>query len=589
MTIELDPAPAGVIRHAARHEDELALDSPRGHTANLASLFAERVERHPDRTALVVPRTWDDRRVAAADELSFGALAGMVGAWQYHLRAQGVHPGDRVLVLVPPSLDLYAPALAVLASGMSLVLVDPGMSLSRARAAVATSAPAAVIFGHRARHLVTTIPELRRIPKRIPADARPSRPGAAMDIVARRSDDEAIVSFTSGSTGRPKGADRTHGLLLAQHRSLTRAFPYVDGDVDMTAWPVVVLHDLLSGIPSVLPPMRPGKFRQVPGAAALRFAAEHGVTLLNGPPAFLDSVLRTADWTGITPALRRIITGGGPVHPQLCRQVLSAFEGADGCVLYGGTEAEPISWCAMEDVIAAGGAGAGCDRPGLGGAGLLVGRPVDDIAVRIFPLDPAAPAAGPAAPSERDGTWGEVGVRGDHVLARWIAPGGGRRQLDPGAWLRTGDVARFDTDGRLWLGGRISDTVTHAGRTIHPYVVESVLDGIPGIRRSAVMQGSRGRADVYLDCTPTRDGEPQPQRAARIALDSLGLSSARLYWPARLPVDGRHNSKVDRPRLRARRGQIIAAAAVRRIVPPGAARGHRHARPVPAAPEEPRQ
>lgn len=542
-------------------------------SGNIASAFVERAARHPERAALVLPTDWNDSAVSAVEQLSYGQLAARTSAWQRQLAGAGLEPGQRVLVLLPASAELYACALAIIASGMTLVLVDAGMSMTRMRAAIDVASPDAMVGEARARRLARVIPELRRIRRVVPAESAQSAPAERVGteelpaVLDRRAEDGAIVSFTSGSTGRPKGADRTHGDLLAQHESLTAAFPYLPGDVDMTAWPVLVLHDLLSGMTSVLPPVRRGALRAVPGDATLGFAIEHGVTLLNGPPAFLAPILDAAKRRHALPALRRVVTGGGPVYPDLCRSVIAAFPRAEGHVLYGGTEAEPIAHCPMQELIDADHAGS-CGA----GAGLLVGPPVPDIELAVIGTD--TPTSSDRSIGDlvvRPGSWGEIAVCGAHVLSRWfddpqadratrVRSGGDAGRPE---FLRTGDIGRVDESGRLWLGGRVADIVEHEGRPLHPYEVEPVLDRLAGVRRSALMSSPAGGAEVFLDVDPEAGAEAAA-RLARAALPGVGLRGVTVHWPVAIPVDGRHNSKIDRPRLRARRARIVAIAAARR-------------------------
>ncbi len=544
---------------------------------NIVSSFVERATQHPGRAALVLPTEWNHNAVTAVEQLSYAQLAARTSAWQRRLAGAGLEPGHRVLVLVPASTELYACALATIASGMTVVLVDAGMSVARTRAAIDAASPDAMVGGTRARRLARMVPELRRIGCVMPTES-PTATTAELTgaeglpaVVDRRPNDGAIVSFTSGSTGRPKGADRTHGDLLAQHESLMAAFPYRPGDVDMTAWPVLVLHDLLSGTKSVLPPVRRGALRAVPGDATLGFAIEQGVTLLNGPPAFLAPILDAAKRRYAVPALRRVVTGGGPVYPDLCRSVIATFPRARGHVLYGGTEAEPIAHCPMQELIDADDTGS-CGA----GAGLLVGPAVPDIELAVIETGTPADTDGPAAGSIDDvtvtaGRWGEIAVHGAHVLSRWFddpkadratrlraGDGGERREF-----LRTGDIGRVDESGRLWLGGRVADIVEHEGRALHPYEVEPVLDRLAGVRRCALMSSPTGGAEVFLDVNP-EPGADEAVRLARAALRGMGLRGVAVHWPVAIPVDGRHNSKVDRPRLRARRARIVAAAAARR-------------------------
>jgi acyl-coenzyme A synthetase/AMP-(fatty) acid ligase len=549
---------------------------------NIAQPVLDRMADRPAHPALVVPVSWDDRRVGHAEAWTFGDLGHAVTRWRRRLAGAGVGPGHRVLLLAPPGLDFYAAALAVLADGATLVLVDRGMSLARARASVALAAPDAIVVAPSLRRLRRLLPETRRIPRVMALDegARPpaedrGRPGPPAAAAPRGPGDEAILSFTSGSTGRPKGADRTHGTLLAQHRALQAVLPYRPDDVDVSAWPVVVMHALLNGTTSVLPPVVPGRLDAVPAEALLSFAIDHGVTQLHGPPAFLRPLLQRARTRAARPALRRIVASGGPVDADLCRAVATAFPAAEGAVLYGSTEAEPVALCPMAEVVAA--ADRGDLRPG---AGLLVGRPVPEIDVRILPPAPtpapAPPTTGPAtrrdagrhhgaAGDRPDVGWGEIAFAGDHVLPRWFrdpaADASTRTPLDGKDFLRSGDVGRIDERGRLWLGGRVADAVHHGDRIVHTYEVEPVLDALDGVRRTALL-ATPGGPVLLVDTGPDR--RPVPPLVRQV-LHRAGLADIAVHGPVIIPVDGRHQSKVDRPTLRRRRRRLVAAAGVRRL------------------------
>jgi long-subunit acyl-CoA synthetase (AMP-forming) len=226
-------------------------------------------------------------------------------------------------------------------------------------------------------------------------------------------------------------------------------------------------------------------------------------------PAFLERV------TDVLPqrSLRYVVSGGAPVTPRLCRKVLAVCPGVDGRVLYGSTEAEPIAEAGFGEVAS--------DR----GEGLLVGKPVPEADVRL--------------------EQGEVWVRGAHVNRRYVNnPEANQKYKVPApdgtVWHRTGDVGRLDDRGRLWLLGRVGDAFVQAGRTIWPFPVEVALADVTGVRRAAFLDG---QIVVEID-------DERAMQAVRALLPSIGMEGTPVRAVARIPVDARHNSKIDRSALR---------------------------------------
>jgi acyl-CoA synthetase (AMP-forming)/AMP-acid ligase II len=237
--------------------------------------------------------------------------------------------------------------------------------------------------------------------------------------------------------------------------------------------------------------------------------------------------------------VRRITVGGGPAPAALCRKVVGAFPGADALVVYGSTEAEPIAHTHMDDVIA---------HPG---AGLLVGSPVQEAEVALVhlpeKLDRAVDAGWTKA---RAADVGEVVVRGCGVSRTYVGDPEAVarnkvRESDGQVWHRTGDVARRDADGRLWLLGRTGELVLHGDRELHPLAVESDLADVPGVRRAALV-AHRGAPDGEIAVVAEMDAVAQ----VRAHLDAAGLVALPLRVVDTIPTDARHNSKVDRAALR---------------------------------------
>ena len=483
---------------------------------NVAQLALEQAARTPDRIALVVPRRWDSNGVSEQEVVTFAELAQRVGAFADGLERNGFRESDRVLLLFPVSVDFFALVLAVVATGRVGVLLDGGMDRQRIVDALKASQARAIVSVDlllRHRFWIPALWGMRKFSvdsrgwRLRPLDALMGEP-REVRALERKSDDAALITFTSASSGRTKGVDRTHGLLWAQNEALSR-LPMREGGVDMPCFPVLALRNFCMGTTTVLPAVDLRAPGSVDPAAVVSQIAAWKVDGIAAAPAFIDKVVTRLPSGG----LRYFVAGGAPVMPRLCRKVLEVCPNARAYVFYGSTEAEPIAETTFAEVAEA------------RGEGLLVGAPVPEADVKL--------------------EQGEVWVRGAHVNRRYVNnPEANEKYKVPAGdgtiWHRTGDVARRDEQGRLWLLGRLGDDFALDGRTLWPLPIEIAVADVTGVRRAGFVDG---KIAVEID------GDEALQ-AVRTLLRSLAMEGVSVHPVEKIPVDARHNSKVDRAALR---------------------------------------
>jgi acyl-CoA synthetase (AMP-forming)/AMP-acid ligase II len=525
---------------------------------NVLSVLRQVAVRVPDRPALAM----EDGSV------TFGELWGRIDRAAAGLRRLGLAPGDRAVVMIPMSIDLYVAMLAVLEMGAVAVFVDPWIGRRQIARFAAFAEPRAwlgVPRSHLLRLLdrglraipftVTTGPRLGPLPARRTLAELERAPGdGEVQPVGR--DDPALITFTSGSSGEPKGANRTHRFLLAQHGALAAEFPAREGDVDMPMFPVFALNNLASGVTSVVPAM---DFRRVDRVDAARVLAQmegHGVTTCTASPPFFDRLAAHVEGRPASrPALRRILTGGAPVSDAQLRSWRRAFPETEILVAYGSTEAEPVGHLTAEERLAAAHPG----RPRT--SGFCAGPPTDRVRAKIVRIHAGPIELGPAEWADWElpaGGIGELVVSGDHVCRDYYRNPEAVREnkivdADGVVWHRMGDTGSFDREGRFWLAGRVHSTIRREGELVHPQLVEQAARGEdPRIRRAAAI----GLPDPQLGervvvVVETAEDDLREEISARLA--TAGFTADEIVLTAEpLPVDPRHNSKVDYGRLRER-------------------------------------
>lgn len=511
---------------------------------NFIRAIVDAGRRHPERLALAVPQANGD-----VERTRYGELLAEVARTQSALTRLDLVQGDRVLLAARPGRALYVLVIALLGLGLVPVLIDSGMTAARKRAALKASG---------ARHVIGTCTLLRfwwLLPalwhlRRLAVDGaalgvgdlRRHAEDGAREVTCLALPDEAhgLLTFTSGSTGAPKGADRTHGSLIAQHEAIRAHWPDRDDDTDLPCFPVLVLHNLCCGIRTVLPDADLAAPGRVDGARVLAQLSQEAITRVAGAPAYVERLCTAAEAAGQTFAgVRSLVIGGSTVSTALARRCCTVFPQAEVRIVYGSTEAEPIADVSAGELL----------RDGDSAPGHLVGTPADMATVCIVATDRAlASEADVQAATLPAGEIGEILVAGAHVLKRYLDNEAATRaskiaRADGTVWHRTGDAGYRDAAGRLWLCGRVGDALQVDGTTRYPFEFEKTLDALPGVRRSALLMQA-GRPLLVLAGRP--DAALLRDTLAR--LDLLPLPVA--YVPA-LPVDGRHNSKIDRPALRA--------------------------------------
>jgi acyl-CoA synthetase (AMP-forming)/AMP-acid ligase II len=503
----------------------------------------------------------------AEGSVTFGELWERIDRASAGLRRMGLVSGDRAVVMIPMSIDLYVAMLALLKMGAVAVFVDPWIGRRQIASFAAFAEPRAWLGVPRSHLLRLLDGRLRAIPLTVTTGRRlgpvPARrtlaeleeaPGDG-EVHPVERDAPGLITFTSGSSGEPKGANRTHGFLLAQREALAAEFPAEEGDVDMPMFPVFALNNLAAGVPSVVPAMDFRRVERVDAARILAQMRRHGVTTCTASPPFFDRL--AAEVTrhhGEQPALRRILTGGAPVSDAQLRAWRRVFPGTEILVVYGSTEAEPVAHLTAEERLEA----VNPDRPRT--PGFCAGRPTGRVRARVVRIHSGPIELGEGGWQDWELPAGEIGelvVTGEHVCRDYYRNPKAVRENKiadgEAVWHRMGDTGSFDRDGRFWIAGRVHSTIRRAGELVHPQLLEQAACGEdPRVRRAAAVglpDAALGeRVAVVVESEEEGIGE---EIAARVAEAGFALDEV-LVTAEPLPVDPRHNSKIDYGRLRER-------------------------------------
>jgi fatty-acyl-CoA synthase len=279
-------------------------------------------------------------------------------------------------------------------------------------------------------------------------------------------DDLCLLPHTSGTTGPPKGIMLTHANVTWNVVNFLSCADFRSDDVTIAIAPFFRVGG--TGV-NVLPVLFMGGTVVVPGDVRadeiLRLIERHRVSVGFGNPDSLDALARSEIWHEVDlSSVRFIVTGGAPVPERLIRTYLD--RGVTLLQGYGLSEAAPLAL--LLD--------AGSALRKVGSAG----RPPLLVDIRI---------AGPGDTEVKPGETGELLVRGPNVMAGyWNRPESTGEVLSSDGWLRTGDAARTDNEGYVWIVDRVADRFLSEGQLVYPGDIERILIGGPSIADAGVVQ-----------------------------------------------------------------------------------------------------
>ena len=481
---------------------------------NVAELLSAAAGARPGNVAIIDAARRRTLTFAQLDDAAACAAA----AFSRH----GLVPGDRVIVLHPMSADLYVGIAGLLRAGCVPVICDPSAGRAYFAACCKRATPRAIFGSVPGLLYARTVPALSALSLRfsigVPGTHDIMQCSDWLAVVPRAGCDAAIMTFTSGSTGMPKAVVRTHGILRAQLEAIRRAV--APAGPEISTMPIVLLANLASGVTSIIPAIdlrRPGAADPHP---LIRDIQNHKAQSIVASPALLERLALAAEPESVR-SLRRIVTGGAPVFPGLILSLRALLPQARILSVYGSTEAEPIALLdtaqtPLSDLAAM-----------QTGNGLLAGTPVDAARVRIES--------------------GEICVAGPHVVPGYLdGIGDDETKFRSGGMIfhRTGDLGYFDDEGRLWLLGRKGASIADSRGTIAPFSIECALSFEKAIARCALVSVAGERVIVLEERRGHHIEEQRIERTLRWA------KIDRMQIVRRIPVDSRHNAKVDYPALR---------------------------------------
>lgn len=425
----------------------------------LSALVADQARKTPDAPALADAR-W---------QFSYREMRQQVVALAQLLRQRGVKPGDSVAVALPRSVFLTLALHGIVEAGAAWLPLDTGYPDDRLRMMLEDARPSLLIATEDQLARFSDIPGLESLCYQQPLAAGDDAP-----LALSKPDHTAYIIFTSGSTGRPKGVMVGQTAIVNRLLWMQDRYPLSADDVvaqktpcsfDVSVWEF--WWPFIAGAQLVMAEPEAHRDPQ----AMQQFFARYGVTTTHFVPSMLAAFVASLDADSIAACrtLRRVFCSGEALPTELCRE-WERLTGAPLHNLYGPTEAAvDVSWYPA----------CGPELAAVTGSSVPIGWPVWNTGLRI--LDAAMRPVPPGVAGDLYLTGiqlaqGYLG-RPDLTASRFIAD-----PFAPGERMyRTGDVARWLTNGAVEYLGRSDDQLKIRGQRIELGEIDRVMLALPDV------------------------------------------------------------------------------------------------------------
>lgn len=444
--------------------------------------------------------------VEGGRRLSYGELNRRVNRLSGGLQAMGLKYGDRLALLAYNGLEYVEVIFAAAKLGLLLVPLNWRLSPSELAFNLTDSETRTLIFDPGFTETVKILKDQSPINPCPPAKGgkpitrmlvlgKEEALGAAAyeQILAGQSEDEPeadkpigldtphIIMYTAGTTGRPKGAVLTQGAGFWNAVNLSLDINFTPDDRDLLVLPMFHIGGIgLFTLPVLYAGGTVVLQRTFDPTETLRLLKEEKITLFFGVPAVFLFLIQHPDFDpGVFKNVRLIMSGGAPLPLSLVNQYHQA-----GIVLqqgFGMSEAAPSISTLRKEVS-------------LKKAG-SIGRALFHVEVRVVDDD------------LKDLPVGEVGelvIRGPNLMQGYWNRPEATREAFAGGWFHTGDLARMDEEGDLYIVERKKDMFISGGENVYPAEVENAIYELPQVSEAAVIGlkdqkwGEVGKAVVVL-------------------------------------------------------------------------------------------
>jgi len=459
----------------------------------IGSWLTLRAEICPEREAVV-----DGGR-----RLTYAQLNGRVNRLARALRGRGLSQGDRLAMLSYNCLEYLEVIMACAKLGLILVPLNWRLTAAELGFQMNDSQTRHLVFDPELEELAGGLVSTADVEFRVALGADEVLDAAPYEaLLAEQPEDEPepdspitadtphIIMYTAGTTGKPKGAVLTQANSLWNALNLQVDLEFTGADRDLLVLPMFHIGGIgLFTLPMLYAGGTVVIQRTFDPVQTLKLLREEKISLFFGVPAIFLFLIQSPEFDPAAfDGVRLVMSGGAPLPPSLVEQYHE-----QGIVLqqgFGMSEAAPsIATLPKENALAKAGS---------------IGRPLFHMQVRI------ADAQGAELPRDQVG---ELLLKGPNIMqGYWNRPEANQEAFG-GGWFHTGDLARMDPEGFLFIVDRKKDMFISGGENVYPAEVEHAIFELEAVAEAAVVGlpdsrwGEVGRAFVVLKPDQELDGQ----------------------------------------------------------------------------------
>ena len=491
---------------------------------NLADILIQNYNKIPNKICLI-----EDNK-----KIDFAELYNKVCSFKEYLISKGIKKNYKVLILVPMSIELYVTLLSIWSIGAIPCFMDAGFIKSSIKNNSFEDIDA--VIGISKYIVYSNINKnLRKINLKINSSVinKLKYNENVLQNVALEKEFPAILTYTSGTTGKPKIAARSHEFLNIQGKILADIMKYEKEDIEISTIPIFTLSNINFGITTVIAKTNFSNLGKTNPFTLINQINKNNVNRIMLSPGVLSIITdycikRNVKFSNI----KKVFSGGGAIFLDLIKNVQAVFKNSNMYTLYGSTEAEPIAILNVNEITEN-----DIKKINLG-YGILAGNIVGVDKCYLINTDKEKLGILNNDEFEKIKTAdvGEIVVSGENVLKGYVNGIGDEKNkfnVEEVKFHRTGDLGRFDENGRLWLQGRIKEPF---------FNIEAYLHANYRIGKTAVFKNN----DEIILVLEKKDKADLTGINRKIKFTKID----KVVYVKKIPVDKRHSTKVDYTLLR---------------------------------------